>query len=84
MAQDQFWRSRTGRKEQKEGTGSYDQWEKDFDRSELGPRGLFKEYLEMGKRQLILSHRDKLLEAASSRHMIDFFCSPSRGPKPWA
>ncbi|XP_038065839.1 anoctamin-4-like isoform X2 [Patiria miniata] len=42
-----FWRSRTGRKEQKAGKGSYDQWEKDFDRSELGPRGLFKEYLEM-------------------------------------
>ncbi|XP_033629519.1 anoctamin-4-like isoform X7 [Asterias rubens] len=42
-----FWRSRTGRKEQKEGKGSYDQWEKDFDRGELGPRGLFKEYLEM-------------------------------------
>ncbi|XP_022079284.1 anoctamin-4-like isoform X4 [Acanthaster planci] len=42
-----FWRSRSGRKEQKEGKGSYDQWEKDFDLTELGPRGLFKEYLEM-------------------------------------
>ncbi|XP_072017851.1 anoctamin-4-like isoform X2 [Amphiura filiformis] len=42
-----FWRSRGGRAEEKEGKGRYEQWEKDFDLSDLGPRGLFKEYLEM-------------------------------------
>ncbi|XP_063970934.1 anoctamin-4-like isoform X11 [Lytechinus pictus] len=42
-----FWRSRTGRKEEKSGKGRYEQWEQDADLADLGPRGLFKEYLEM-------------------------------------
>ncbi|KAJ8032027.1 Anoctamin-4 [Holothuria leucospilota] len=36
-----------GRQEAKKGDGRYDQWEKDLDLADLGPRGLFKEYLEM-------------------------------------
>ncbi|XP_071483515.1 anoctamin-4-like isoform X8 [Diadema antillarum] len=42
-----FWRSRGGRKEEKTGKGRYEQWEQDADLADLGPRGLFREYLEM-------------------------------------
>ncbi|XP_071943623.1 anoctamin-4-like isoform X4 [Antedon mediterranea] len=41
-----WMRQRSARKQEKEGN-VYEQWERDFDLGELGPRGLFKEYLEM-------------------------------------
>ncbi|XP_033101600.1 anoctamin-4-like isoform X5 [Anneissia japonica] len=41
-----WMRGRSARKQEEEGN-VYEQWEKDFDLGELGPRGLFKEYLEM-------------------------------------
>ncbi|XP_071829205.1 anoctamin-4-like isoform X4 [Apostichopus japonicus] len=40
-------RSYRGRQEAKKSKGRYEQWEKDLDLADLGPRGLFKEYLEM-------------------------------------
>ena len=44
-----LYRSRISRAEEEEGNGIYEQYEKDYDLGDLGPRGLFKEYLEMSK-----------------------------------
>ena len=74
-----LWRSRISRTEEEEGNGIYEQYEKDYDLGDLGPRGLFKEYLEMSKifflplSQGMLSLGGKLSGIHSKLH---FFSKP--------